>query len=76
MSLIVEYMGNLPRMEFICGPEGTLLDIRFEIRAEVCMYQEPYWRQTDLMSLRVSYLGTLPSFYRAYGVLGQFTLPH
>ena len=33
---IVEYMSNLPRMELIHDPEGTLLDIRCEIRANVC----------------------------------------
>ena len=31
---IVEYMGNLPRKEFIYDPLGTLLDLRFEMQAK------------------------------------------
>ena len=54
MGLLVEYMGDLPDMEFIHDPEGTLLDMRFEIEAKVCMYQEPCWRWTGLISPNVS----------------------
>ena len=52
--LIVKYMGDLPKMEFIHGPEGTLLDTRIEIRVKVCMYQEPCWCQTGMVSPSVS----------------------
>ena len=51
---IVEYKGDLAKTEFIHDPEGTLLDIKFKIRAKIYMYQEPCWHRTGLKSPSVS----------------------
>ena len=39
VGLIIEYISDLPRMECIDDLEGNLFDMRFEIQANVCMYQ-------------------------------------
>ena len=54
VGLIIEYMGDLPKMEVIHDPEGTVLDIRFEIQANIFMCKKPSWRWTGLTSPCVS----------------------
>ena len=78
MDLIVEYIGNLPRKEYICNPEGTLLDIRFEIRAKeyVCTRSLTGLDWTDATKYLVGYLGTLPRLSWTNYMLGKFAGNH